>query len=93
MAALAVTGITAAAGAASADRTGIIHGYQACQDTAHSYQQAGYTAYCFQLQGDSYEVDYHASGDSGGGASPLSVQGFAQRLAGILASGSASASQ
>ncbi|WP_405490525.1 hypothetical protein [Nocardia sp. NBC_00511] len=88
---LAVVGIVTTAGAASADRTGIINGYSACQDTATSYRNAGYTADCILLQGDKYVVDYHRS-DSGN-ASPLSLQGFAQQLAGILASGSASASQ
>ncbi|RJO74188.1 hypothetical protein D5S18_18720 [Nocardia panacis] len=62
--ALGGIGIGAAAGNAAADRTGIIVGYQACQDTARAYQKAGYTAYCFQLQGDSYQVDYHRSGQS-----------------------------
>ncbi|GAB3211382.1 hypothetical protein GCM10027262_40540 [Nocardia tengchongensis] len=88
VACLAAIGIaTAATGTASADRTGIIYGYSACQDTARSYRNAGYTADCILLQGESYVVDYHLRGESG--ASPFSAQGLAQ----LLATGSASASQ
>lgn len=65
LSAIAAAGVVTAAGTASADRTGIIHGYQACQDVAHAYQRSGYTAYCFQLQGNSYQVDYHKNGTSG----------------------------
>lgn len=65
LAGLAVIGVGVASGTAAADRTGIIHGYTACQDAAHSYQSAGYWANCQLLQGDSYIVEYHKSGGNG----------------------------
>ncbi|WP_433568082.1 hypothetical protein ACQP1O_42775 (plasmid) [Nocardia sp. CA-151230] len=91
MAVLAIIGISTAAGTASADCTGIIYGRQACEDTARSYRNAGYTADCILLVNDKYVVDYHRS--NYGDTAPPSLQGFVQRLAGILATGSASASQ